>query len=219
MDVKQVKEKFRQIASQNPEKYFGVETLQNLGFTRKKCTSCGKYFWSVTERNVCGDPVCEGGFTFVGEEPYRKMDYIEVWQEFAKIFKGLGYTPIQRYPVVARWRDDTDFVQASIYDFQPHVVSGAVDPPANPLVVPQFSLRFVDIENVGITGGHYTGFVMIGQHAFERPDIYDQNVYLDHIYQWLKHGLKIPKEEIVFHEDGWAGGGMGVPAWSIFVKG
>ena len=219
MDVKQIKEKFRQIASQNPEKYFGVETLLNLGFTRKKCTSCGKYFWSVTERDVCGDPVCEGGFTFVGEEPYRKMDYIEVWQEFAKIFKGLGYTPIQRYPVVARWRDDTDFVQASIYDFQPHVVSGAVDPPANPLVVPQFSLRFVDIENVGITGGHYTGFVMIGQHAFERPDAYDQNMYLDHIYSWLKDGLKIPKEEVVFHEDGWAGGGNGGACMEYFCKG
>jgi len=219
MDVKQIKEMFRQIASKEPEKYFGVETLQNLGFTRKKCVNCGKYFWSVTEREVCGDPVCEKGFHFIGKEPHRKMDYIKVWQEFSRIFEKLGYTSIQRYPVVARWREDTDFVQASIYDFQPHVVSGAVDPPANPLVVPQFSLRFVDIENVGITGHHYTGFVMIGQHAFERPEQYDQNVYLDHIYQWLKEGLKIPKEEIVFHEDGWAGGGNGGACMEYFSRG
>ncbi len=219
MDVKQIKEMFRQIASKEPEKYFGVETLTNLGYTRNRCRTCGKYFWTATERTVCGDPVCQGGFQFIGQPPHRKLTYTEVWQEFSRIFQKLGYTPIQRYPVVARWRDDTDFVQASIYDFQPHVVSGAVEPPANPLVVPQFSLRFVDVENVGITGGHYTGFVMIGQHAFEPPEKYDQNLYLDHIYQWLKDGLKIPKEEIVFHEDGWAGGGNGGACMEYFSRG
>lgn len=219
MDVKQIKEMFRQIASKAPEKYFGVETLTELGFTRKQCTHCNKYFWSIRERDVCGDPVCQGGFQFIGEEPPRKLTYIQVWQEFSRIFTRLGYTPIQRYPVVARWRDDTDFVQASIYDFQPHVVSGAVEPPANPLVVPQFSLRFLDIENVGITGSHYTGFVMIGQHAFEPPSRYDQNEYLDHIYTWLKEGLCIPKEDIVFHEDGWAGGGNGGACMEYFCKG
>jgi alanyl-tRNA synthetase len=219
MDVKQIKEMFRQIASKEPEKYFGVETLKEQGFTRNQCSNCGKYFWSVLERDVCGDAVCEGGFSFINEPPYRKLDYIGVWQEFSRIFEALEYTPIQRYPVVARWRDDTDFVQASIYDFQPHVVSGAVDPPANPLVVPQFSLRFVDIENVGITGSHYTGFVMIGQHAFERPEQYDQNIYLDHIYQWLIRGLQIPQEEIVFHEDGWAGGGNGGACMEYFCRG
>lgn len=219
MDVKQTKEMFRQIASREPEKYFGTETLKNLGFTRTQCTSCGKHFWSATERTVCGDPVCQGGFQFIGREPYQKLSYIEVWKSFSTIFSQLGYTPIQRYPVVARWRDDTDFVQASIYDFQPHVVSGAVDPPANPLVVPQFSLRFIDVDNVGITGSHYTGFVMIGQHAFEPPRTYDQNLYLDHIYQWLKKGLKIPTDEIVFHEDGWAGGGNGGACMEYFVQG
>ncbi|MBU7031586.1 MAG: alanine--tRNA ligase [Theionarchaea archaeon] len=219
MDVKQIKEMFRQIASKEPEKYFGVETLTDLGFTRNQCTHCQKYFWSIQDRDVCGDPVCQGGFHFIGEEPPRKLSYIEIWQEFSRIFTRLGYTPIQRYPVVARWRDDTDFVQASIYDFQPHVVSGAVEPPANPLVVPQFSLRFLDIENVGVTGSHYTGFVMIGQHAFEPPSRYDQNEYLNHIYTWLKEGLRIPKEEIIFHEDGWAGGGNGGACMEYFCKG
>lgn len=219
MDVKQIKEMFRQIASKEPEKYFGVETLNNLGYTRKQCTRCKKYFWSITEREVCGDPACQGGFQFIGEKPPRTLSYSEIWKEFSHTFSRLGYTPIQRYPVVARWRDDTDFVQASIYDFQPHVVSGAVDPPANPLVVPQFSLRFLDIENVGITGSHYTGFVMIGQHAFESPARYDQNLYLEHIYTWLKEGLRLPKEDIIFHEDGWAGGGNGGACMEYFCKG
>ena len=100
------------------------------------------------------------------------------------MFKSFGYISIPRYPVVARWRDDTDFVQASIYDFQPHVVNGSAQPPANPLVVPQFCLRFNDIDNVGITGAHYTGFVMIGQHAFMTPEKWNQAEYFRNIYAW-----------------------------------
>jgi len=84
------------------------------------------FFWSTVEdRNFCGNPSCSGVYTFIGNTPAsKKLDYIELWEKFSIMFKRLGYTPIKRYPVVARWRDDTDFVQASIYDFQPYVVSG-----------------------------------------------------------------------------------------------
>ena len=34
--------------------------------------------------------------------------------------------------------------------------------PANPLVVPQTCLRFKDLENVGVTGRHFSSFCMIG---------------------------------------------------------
>src|SRR3989338_8459415 len=163
---KQVKREFKLEASQNPDKYYATTVLKGNGFMRRKC-SCGIYFWTTVEtKKTCGDASCSGGFQFFNGTPAKKkMDYIQTWLEFSKLFKKLVYTPIARYPVVARWRDDTDFVQASIYDFQPYVVSGEVKPPANPLVVPQFCLRFNDIDNVGITGSHYTGFVMIGQCA------------------------------------------------------
>jgi alanyl-tRNA synthetase len=147
------------------------------------------------------------------------MDFIEVWKRFSRLFERLGYTPIKRYPVAARWRDDTDFVQASIYDFQPYVVSGEIEPPANPLVVPQFCLRFNDIDNVGYTGRHYTGFVMIGQHAFEPPEKYAPPDYLRHIYKWLVEGMVVPKNEIQFHEDTWAGGGNMGPSMEFFSRG
>src|SRR3989338_8576927 len=159
---KEVKKEFKAIASKSPEKYYAVSVLKQEGFMRKQC-NCGTMFWSVNEdQKTCGDPSCSGGFRFIGDSPAKEeLDYIEVWQKFAKLFTKWGYTPIKRYPVVARWRDDTDFVQASIYDFQPYVVSGAVEPPANPLVVPQMCLRFNDIDNIGITGAHYCAFVMI----------------------------------------------------------
>ena len=121
--------------------------------------------------------------------------------------------------MAARWREDTDFVQASIYDFQPYVVSGEVEPPANPLVIPQFCLRFNDIDNVGITGAHYTGFVMIGQHAFVPEKDWDQPRYFRDIHSWLGRGLGLPNEEITYHEDAWAGGGNLGPCMEYFSRG
>ncbi|MBR9698863.1 alanine--tRNA ligase [Candidatus Woesearchaeota archaeon] len=220
MADKDIKKTFKKEASKNYKKYYAVSVLEAEGFQRKQC-NCGTFFWTINEdQKNCGDPACSGGFQFFGKSPARKeMDYIQVWKQFAKLFKDRGYTPIPRYPVVARWRDDADFVQASIYDFQPYVVSGEVEPPANPLVVPQFSLRFNDIDNVGITGAHYTGFVMIGQHAFDTKERWDQNKYFTDIHNWLKIGLGLPNKEITYHEDAWAGGGNFGPCMEFFSRG
>jgi alanyl-tRNA synthetase len=217
---KQVKKQFKAEASKNPDRYYATSVLKDEGFMRKQC-ACGTFFWTVDpDRTVCGDPSCSGGFNFFEKSPVKKeLDYIGVWREFAKLFRKLGYTPIPRYPVVARWRDDEYWVGASIYDFQPYVVSGEVKPPANPLVVPQFCLRFNDIDNVGITGAHYTGFVMIGQHAFMPPEKWDQAKYFHDIHTWLKQGLGLPNEEIIFHEDAWAGGGNFGPCMEYFSRG
>ena len=217
---KDIKKEFKAKASKEPDKYYATGVLKEEGFSRNKCQKCQTYFWSVEESNFCGAPECSGGFRFIENSPAKKeMGYIEVWQEFARLFKKLGYTPIDRYPVVARWRQDTDFVQASIYDFQPYVVSGEVMPPANPLVVPQVSLRFNDIDNIGITGAHYCAFVMIGQHAFMPPEKWDQAKYFSDIYAWLNSGLGLRKNEITFHEDAWAGGGNFGPCMEFFSRG
>jgi len=45
-------------------------------------------------------------------------------------------------------------------------VTGEVRPPANPLVMAQPCFRFNDLDNIGITQRHYSGFVMLGQHNF-----------------------------------------------------
>jgi len=220
MGDKQIKEEFRAKASKAPDKYYATSVLKEEGFARKSCSNCKRFFWSVNEGNVCGDPACSGGFRFVVDSPAKeKMDYIQSWKKFAAHFKKLGYEPIKRYPVAARWRQDTDFVQASIYDFQPYVVSGEVEPPANPLVVPQFCLRFNDIDNVGITGAHYTGFVMIGQHAFVPKNKFDQPQYFRDIHSWLSKGLGLPNEEITYHEDARAGGGNFGPCMEYFSRG
>ena len=215
---RQVKEEFRHRAGKEPEKYYAVNVLKKEGFSRKRC-KCGTYFWSIDSK-ACGKPECSGGFRFIGKSPAgNELDYVSVWEEFSKLFKKLGYTPIKRYPVAARWRADTDFVQASIYDFQPYVVSGEIEPPANPLVVPQACLRFNDIDNIGITGAHYSGFVMIGQHAFMKPKDFNQEKYFSDIHEWLKKGLGLDNREIIFHEDAWAGGGNFGPCMEFFSRG
>ena len=218
---KQVKKAFKEETKKDPEKYFATKVLKEEGFLRGECAKCGTYFWNTDpNRTTCDDPSCSGGYRFFEDNPAKKaMDYVETWKEFSRLFKRLGYTPIERYPVIARWRDDTDFVQASIYDFQPYVVSGEIDPPANPLVVPQFSLRFNDVDNVGITMSHMTGFVMIGQHAFLPKEEWDQDKLFRDIYTWLREGLGLPKEEITFHEDAWAGGGNFGPCMEFFSRG
>ncbi len=218
---KDIKKEFKARASKEPDKYYATSVLKQEGFRRGKCITCGTFYWTVnSEQKTCGDPSCSGGFRFIGNTPAtKKLDYRQVWQEFSKLFSKWGYTPIKRYPVVARWREDTDFVQASIYDFQPYVVSGEVDPPANPLVVPQTCLRFNDIDNIGITGAHYSCFVMIGQHAFMLPEKWNQAQYFTDIHNWLKQGLGLKNEEITFHEDAWAGGGNFGPCMEFFSRG
>lgn len=68
----------------------------------------------------------------------KKLSLAEAWQTFEDAFTSarIPCKKIDRYPVIARWRNDVDFVQAGIYCFQPYCVTGEMDPPANPLICP-----------------------------------------------------------------------------------
>ena len=217
---KVIKKEFKIEASKNPDKYYAVNVLKKEGFTRYNCNNCKKYFWSTLERAVCGDPECQGGVTLFSRDVKRNsMTYIEVWEKYKEHFAKLGYTPMKRYPVIAKWNPTTDFTIASIAAFQPYVISGEVEPPAKKLVIPQFCLRFGDIDNVGITGSHCTGFVMIGQHAFVNPDEWNQEKFFIDIYDYVTQIVGLGKEELVLHEDAWAGGGNFGPCMEFFSNG
>lgn len=219
--AKEIKKELKALASKDPDKYYATKVLKESGFKRKQCSKCGLFFWTVhDDQDICGDSMCSGGFRFFKDNPAKvKLSYVEVWQKFSKMFTEMGYTPVSRYPTVARWNPTMDFVIASIAAFQPFVISGEVEPPANPLVIPQFCVRFGDIENIGITAGHNTGFVMIGQHMFVPKDEWDQDRVFSNIKRWLNEGLGIPDEELTFHEDAWAGGGNAGPCMEYFCRG
>ena len=144
-----------------------------------------------------------------------------MWDNFKEHYQKLGHTAIKRYPVVARWRPDLYFTIASIADFQPFVVSGEIEPPANPLIVPQMCLRFKDISNVGITGRHLTSFIMTGQHAFNsnKHQIYWKNDCLTMNWDYLTKTLGIPEIEMTAIEAVWSGGGNFGPCVEYFCRG
>ncbi len=218
---KEAKKKYREEFYKHPDKYYATEYLKKEGFSRSACVKCQKPFWATTNRNICGDPACGTiPFSFIGNSPAKHaLDYVSVWTQFSKMFEKFGYTPIKRYPIVARWNPTMEYTNASIAAFQPYVISGEIEPPAKRLVIPQFCFRTVDIDNVGITGSHNTVFSMIGQHQFVPPQEWDQNLALEHIHTWLKKGLGLPNEEITFHEDAWAGGGNLGPCMEFFSRG
>ncbi len=218
---KELKQIFKKIASKNPDAYFPTKELRELGYMRKNCECCGKFFWTTLKlRKVCGDPTCSGGFNVVIDNPSEvKLSFIGVWEKIVEILEPRGYVPIKRYPCVARWNPTSEFTIASISAFQPYVITGEVEPPAKKLIIPQFCLRFNDIENVGITGSHNTGFVMIGQHTFVPPEEWNQGELFMDIHDFIHKGVGLAKEEITIHEDSWAGGGSFGCSLEFFSRG
>ncbi len=201
---------------------YEVEIFQERGFQRKECESCGRNFWTLEpDRSTCGDTPCDD-YAFIDNPPIDKeYTHSEMEEEFLSFFGENEHAAIDRYPVVARWRDDIYLTIASIADFQPWVTSGEAPPPANPLVVSQPSIRLNDIDNVGRSGRHFTLFFMGGHHAFNREDnrVYwnDETVFLCH--EFLVEALGIDPTEITYVEDFWEGGGNAGEDFEVNVKG
>lgn len=217
MNKKEILEKF----SADPQRYYNVNLFEDQGFERKSCNICNRFFWTLdSERDKCPDH-SEDTYSFIGEPPTSKrFDYTQAWKEVESFFVKNNHTSINRYPVVCRWRDDLYFTIASIVDFQRVMGSKVVfEFPANPLVVPQTCLRFKDLENVGVTGRHFSSFCMIGQHSIPNESGYwkDECVNLD--FNLLTQQFGIAKKEITFVEDVWEGGGSFGSSLEYFVRG
>ncbi|MCB9370267.1 hypothetical protein H6501_01585 [Candidatus Woesearchaeota archaeon] len=218
--AKKIKKQIIEEASSHPEKYFPVKTLEEMGFKRQACTKCGCRFWSTQERKICGDTSCTGDYDFIGNTPAKvSMEFPEVYLKWREYIEKRGYLHVNRFPIVARWRDDLDFNIASVIGFQPYVTKGEVAPPAELVSIPQNCLRFGDVDNVGFTGRHGTGFTMIGQLAFKKPQEYEQAKYVKDLLEWFTEIVKIPKEELQIHEDAWVGGGDCGPSMEFFSRG
>ena len=204
------------------EKYYPVKTMQKLGLVRKTCVKCGKPFWTAdVKREICGDSFCVGGYTFIGKKVAKDLGYKGYYDAYVKYYKKFNYVPIKRYPVVARWYDKLYFVAAGVNMFQPYVVAGEVPPPAPAVLEDQFCLRFNDIDNVGITGRHYTGFIMTGHHVFNTPEkyVYFKDEGIEQFYNFFIKVMGLDKKELILHEDIWAGGGNFGPSIEFFAYG
>ncbi|TDA33435.1 MAG: alanine--tRNA ligase, partial [Hadesarchaea archaeon] len=189
---------------------YRVELFREKGFERRKCEGCGRWFWTLhPERKTCGDTPCDE-YSFIGKPlTKRRLSLKEAERIFLKFFEKRGHKIIERYPVVARWREDIFLTIASIANFQPWVTSGQVPPPANPLVVSQPSIRLNDIDNVGRSGRHLTLFHMGGHHAFnsKRERIYWNDRTVELCHEFFTRELGIREEDLNYVEDFWEGGG------------
>lgn len=229
LTAKEIKNLARPEFQTNFHKYYPEKFFKSINFHRHRCSKCGKFFWALQEvRDICGDSNCQGKYTFIGTgtgigEQGQKLTYAGAWDTFERSFTKarIPCTKIKMYPTVARWRNDVDYVAAGIYCFQPYCVTGEMQPPANPLICPQFCVRFNDLDNIGMTGRHYSGFIMIGIQVFNYPDDYkffkEECVEFNH--NWLTQELKIDPSEITYVEDIWAGGGNMGPSIEYFVRG
>jgi len=211
---------------QFPESEYHVPFFDEAGYVRKLCPVCGQHYWTQNpDQPTCGESTPEGCalLTFINNPPTRKSYSLpEMREAYLSFFERHGHERIKPYPIVARWRDDIYFTMASIADFQPYVTNGIIPPPANPLVISQPSIRFVDVDNVGPTfGRHLTIFEMGGHHAFNYPDkeVYWKDGTVRYHHEFLTQDLGIKPEEIIYKEDVWEGGGNAGPDLETVVKG
>ncbi len=203
------------------QKDYELEFFKSKGFQRRQCRSCGKFFWTLGDGDTCGEAPCVE-YAFIGKPLLKEKKSVhEMRESFLSFLERNGHTRISRYPITARWRDDVFFTQASIYGFQPWVIQGVVEPPANPLAISQTCVRFNDIDNVGKTGSHLTMFEMMAHHVFNKKgkEIYwkDRTTELCHEFLTGVHGLD-PKA-VNYSEAWWEGGGNAGPCLEVLLGG
>ena len=203
------------------QKELDLSFFRENSFVRRKCRVCGSYFWATNKnQSTCGDQPCNP-FSFIDNPPTEKPFSIsEMRNVFLSFFEKRGHKIIKPYPVVARWRKDIYLTIASIADFQPHVTSGLVPPPANPLVISQPSIRLNDLNQVGVSGRHLSIFEMMGHHAFNSQNevVYWTEETVRYCNDFLL-GLGIEQDRITYKESIWEGGGNAGPCLEVLVDG
>ena len=202
------------------EEEYQLEYFKTQGLTRKVCKKCGSAFWTRDKsREICGDAPCEP-YSFIGKPVFRTHTLDSMREAYLSFFENHGHTRVERYPVVARWRDDIYLTIASIADFQPFVTGGIVPPPANPLTISQPCIRLNDLDSVGRSGRHLTTFEMMAHHAFNTPteEIYWKDRTVELCDQFIASiGGNI--NDVTYKEHPWIGGGNAGPSVEVLIGG
>ena len=196
---------------------------------RKACSVTGLYFWTRDVNRTTSGDTHEDPYTFIGSPIIDGFNVTgkglkdSMRESFLNYFEENNHTRINPYPVIARWRDDIHLTIASIADFQPHVTSGQVSPPANPLCISQPCIRLTDVAAVGRSGRHLTTFEMMAHHSFNRPKDGDVVYWIDQCVRYcddmLVNTFGINPLEITYVENPWSGGGNAGAALEVIVGG
>jgi alanyl-tRNA synthetase len=204
----------------DPSEY-DLAYFHGAGFHRRTCVVCRSAFWTLGDHDRCQEAPCRE-YGFIGHPGFaRPFDAAATRETFLSFFERRGHTRLRRYPTIPRWRNDVFFTQASIYDFQPWVTSGAIPPPANPLTISQPVIRFNDISEVGRSGRHMTLFEMMAHHAFNRPDheVYFKDRTVELCHELLTSEFGGDPAAVTYKEETWEGGGNLGPSLSVGLLG
>lgn len=206
-----------------------LAVFHDNGYFRRQCRITDLWFWTCDDdRTTCGD-THEDEYTFIGQpliegfEQRGRALKDAMREAFLSFFERYEHQRVDPYPVLARWRDDIHLTIASIADFQPHVTSGEVAPPANPLTISQPCIRLTDVDAVGRSGRHLTTFEMMAHHVFNRPDEGEMYYWMEecvaYCHSMLTETFGITDKEITYVENPWCGGGNAGPAVEVIVGG
>lgn len=205
------------------ESEYRIARFIDVGYYRKKCKSCGNYFWTrVKDQEYCNDIPCTDYSFFDIKLKTNGLSVKEVREKFLTFFEKRGHKRLRPRPVIARWRDDLYLTIASIVVFQPHITSGLVPPPANPLTISQPSIRLDDIDNVGVTfGRHLTMFEMAAHHAFNSKEkkIYWKDETVNYAIDFFRDEIGVDEDLLTFKESWWEGGGDAGPCLEVTIGG
>jgi alanyl-tRNA synthetase len=205
----------------DPSEY-RLKIFREHNYNRRICKICETPFWTKGSSEICNDIPCTDYRFYDIPLKIKNLSYEDTVRLFLEFFEREGHKIIDPAPVIARWREDLYLTIASIVVFQPHVTSGRVPPPANPLVIAQPCIRLEDIDNVGLTfGRHMTSFTMGGHHAFNYPDkyIYWKDETVAYAEKFFGELIGVPEEELTFKESWWEGGGNAGPSMEVTVGG
>lgn len=191
----------------NPERYWKVKLFDELGFKRRQCKNCGKFFWSINEQEICNDSTCRN-YEFIGKPLTKKpLDIFQTWRKIQKFFLDNNHIALNRYPTVCRWYP-LYFTVAGIVNFYRIDEKGELDWefPANPTIMLQPCLRFNDIPNVGLNSKSFTCFGMIQQTSlYDGKNGYWKDKCIELDFNLLTKVFGVKPEDINFIEDAWLG--------------
>lgn len=202
------------------------EYLTSKGYRKGLCEACGLTFWSRSDsRSHCGNGECkpyESSQSFVTLNPRALRAKLK---DFFLRHSEVPVSVLRRASTITKF-GKKPFMFAGICAFEkllgtgPDSVRILSSYEGQLFIENQYCFRFDDLESVGTSGRHCSGFTMTGLHLFEGPNYHFSDRWEA---QWFEKLLGFFQElgfsEMIFNEDVWRGADCGGSSIEFFHNG
>ena len=207
--------------------------LAAKGYRRTECKQCCLHTWNKDPRthNFCGNNSCYVYPQVVPQSPQITPTRFNraLVEHFSNPREKMDFVreviPLRRASTITTY-SESNHVFAGLCAFEKLFLNPSPKALKNfggkLYLDNQYCFRFDDLNQIGVTGRHCSGFTMTGLHLFETeehpfPDNW-QAQFFDKLYRFLLT-LGIGSEELRFNEDYWRGGENEGACLEIFYKG